>query len=294
MNYSLAEIINKKMNCPVRYVFIFMIMLGHVMSHQPAHSQIHTPHRLEFSASVGNRGTTTEFYNIYDEKITRIDRSADLVFGQIYFKKSERLALWMNYTNGLNPEYQVLAGFDRPQKGVYAGGRALAGPYSVVFEYGYHLFQDSLYQDNLWLDHSFDLPSGVRPRLSSGIGIGNQDRLEWMVQGSVEIPLSRFLSVEPLYVLAKNRTIQHHQSRLGIRSRIRLLEKGEISAGFAQIVSDEEEGRSSIFMFQVDIPFLERHQLQFTLHKNATEGKQTTLVALGLRTGLGKMNQGGN
>lgn len=255
--------------------------------------QAHTPFRLEVTASIGNRGTTTEFYNIYDERITRFDRSADLVFGQIYFNKSERLSFWVNYTNGLNPEHQVLAGFDRLQKGLFLGGNVRAGQYAVVFEYGYQAFQDSLYQDNLWFDQSFELPSGVKPRLSSGIGIGNKDGLEWMLQGSVEIPLSRSLVIEPLYVLAKSRAAQHHQPRLGIRSRIRLLDTGEISTGFAQALNGKREGQRKVLMIQGTIPFLERHQLQLTLHKNVMEGGQITLVALGFNTGLGKTNPGG-
>lgn len=278
----------------MRYVIVFVILLAQVISLQPAMCQSHTPHKVAFTASVGNRGTTTEFFNIYDEKITQIDRSSDLVFGQIYFQKSDRLALWLNYTNGLNPVHQVLAGLDRLQRGVYAGGKALASPYTIVFEYGYQTFEDSLYQDNLRLDHSFVLPSGLKPRISTGIGIGNEDHLEWVLQGGVEIPLSRSLFVEPLYILVKHHQVQYRRSRLGVRGRLRLLDNGGISAGFVQEINSQRKKQDAAFMIQAAIPFLERHLLHFTIHKNFIKERQITLVALGLSTGIGKMNMRGN
>ncbi|MFK7846545.1 MAG: hypothetical protein AB8G77_14695 [Rhodothermales bacterium] len=270
-------------------------------------AQATSPRRLQVSTSIGTRSTSTALNNLFGESVGRFERSLDLVHAEISFRKNDRLTIWARYSDGANPAAYVLAGIDRQLKSLYAGGKANFNQYTAALQYGYHTFGDSLYQDNVSVEQAYELKSGVITLLNTSVGIGNEDRFEWLVQGSLLFPVIEQLKIEPMLLLSKNGFETETRTHAGMRAHISLFEKGKVHLGMSREINAVASKAGTALLFTGTIPFMQWHQLNLTVQKNWTQQNRvvqntleranvnldrTTLIAIGMTLGIGRQNYG--
>ncbi len=264
---------------------LFLGLLGLLIS--DVNGQSLSAGRFQFSAAAGTRGTSTEQANFYDESVTRFDRSINLAYAQVAYRRSDRLSLWFRYADGYNPGEYALGGIDRQQLSFYAGGHHRAGAYSLDVEYAYHNYQDSLYQDALMAAQSYELPGGFRPTLYARIGIGKQALIEWMVQAGVVIPVGQQVGIEPVIIGTRTILDPDGSAMLGLRAHLGFFEKGSLKAAVSREINPLENPRTAFYLTGA-IPFMQWHQLNVTLQHNTLSHGRTTLFALGMTLGIGR------
>lgn len=270
-------------------------------------AQAKSPRRLHISTAIGTRSTSATRNNFFGESVGNFERSLNLVQAEISFRKSERLDFWARYSDGFNSAAYVWAGIDRQQNSFFAGGRANFNQYTAALQYSYHTFADSLYQDNLSIEQAYELESGLITLLNTSVGIGNKDRLEWLMQGSVLFPVIEQLKIEPILLLSKNGFETETRTHAGMRAHISFFEKGMVRLSLSREINAVASKAGTAFLFTGTIPFMQWHQLNLTVQQNWTRQNRipqnrgvpntleqvnenidrTTLIALGITLGFG-------
>lgn len=241
--------------------------------------------RLQFSASLGSRGTSTEVSNLFGESVSRFERSVDLVFGEVVYQKNERVKLWARYSSGFNPGDYIFAGLDRAQSALYLGGQARTQAYVATVQYGYQSLQDSLYHDVLWTEHAYLLSSGITPTLTTWVGMGKQIDFEWMLRSGIKLPLHQHFALEPMLMLSDDDVQSKTRKYLGVTTHISMPEKGYLSLGVSRQIS---QGRKNgiAFLCSGTVPFIHQHKIIFSVQRNSIGNVHTTLFALGMTLSL--------
>lgn len=253
----------------------------------PVHAQGVSPGRLELSAAAGARGAATRLPNLLGESIRRFDRSLEMVYAQLAYRKDEHVTLRLRYTNGYHPDDYILAGLDRPQRGLTAGASLLAGPYMANIEYGYYTSQDSLTLDVLHTTHRFRLPNGWAPGLATWIGNGNYDRFEWLVRAGLVVPAGQHFALEPIVLVADDGVYPEPRTHAGLNAHVSLLEKGRLVVGFARRLDADSNHHHTALLFTGSIPVLQRHRIELSIRQTVTDAERATLITLGMALGIG-------
>lgn len=249
--------------------------------------------RLQVSVAVGALSTASSETNLFGESIGRLDRTLQLTEATVAYRKSERLLLAAQYYHGQTPDTYLLAGLHGVQSAYFIGGTAQAGAYANTFRYGAQTYSDSLKQDVLWIDQSYEFATGYTPRLGFWAGIGINNQLEWMATGSIEIPVAQQMMIEPMVVFSKTALSgldDTRYTRLGLRAHFGLFEKGQLSAGVTQQVSSKQSADGWAFAFTGTFPLMKHHALNLSVQQHASDLDRTTVFAFGGSLGIGRLN----
>lgn len=245
--------------------------------------------RFQFRLAAGALATTTRIPNLFDEPISNSQRSANVVYAELVYQKNEQIRFWGRYHGGLSPEPIVLAGLDRFQETIFIGGSAQTHALESRWQYGYQTFQDSLHQDILWTTHSYRFRKGVRPTIDTWLGIGDRDRIEWMLRLGIGIPVGQAVVLEPVAFYAKEGVAPDPRLHLGLQSQWDLFDFFSFKAGVSRVVTASDHRKDTAFLFDGHIPFLKDDQITFSIRRNAFGLNRSTAVAFGLVLGLGTL-----
>lgn len=245
--------------------------------------------RFQFRLAVGALATTTRIPNVYDEPISNSQRSADVVYAALVYQKNDQISFWARYNNGLSPEPAALTGLDHFQQMLFVGGSARTTSIVSSWQYGYQSLQDSLHHDILWTSHSYQFSKGVRPSIDTWLGVGNRDRIEWMLRFGFGIPLGQSVEIEPVVFYVKNGFALTPQLHVGLQSQWRLTGIFQIKASVSRITTGLEHRDDTAFLLDGSIPFLKNNQITFSIRHNAFDLNRTTAVAFGIVIGLGNL-----